>query len=363
MHPLLFVALLSPTQAAAPPVSAALKGAPAPTAAAPATAPSTATTDAASSTDASTDAPRDASGDASADAAGDASTDASGDAAGDAAAPGAKAGPGKLVAVLDLKVEGDAKALANALSTVMASEISGRPGYRAVSRNELKSLLAHSADARLLGCDSANCATDVAKLVDADLVVAGTLGQVVGGEAGPGGKALLLTLSLIDPSGPAVVQRVDVTWRGDPEEMVTVTAPTLDRLFDGPKAATYTGAVEVFAPEGATVAVDGKDVGTAPLKQKIDGLAIGVHVLDVTQAGAVPGRKDVVVSRGETSVARVVLEEEPYYTQWWFWTAVGGGAAVAVAAGTTIAIATLQQPVPATRILVKTPLPSTTGAE
>jgi len=271
----------------------------------------------------------------------------------------APSGKPKLVAVLDLKVEGDAQALANALATVTASEISSRPGMKAVSRNELKALLAHTADAALLGCESTKCATDIAKLVDADLVVSGTLGVVVGGEAGPSGKALVLTLSLIDPSGPAIVQRVDVTWRGDPEEIVTVMPPTLDRLFDGAAAAMYTGSAEVFAPEGTTVALDGKTLGTAPVA-KVDGLGIGVHVVEVNGAGYVPGRKDIVISRGESTVTRVVLEEEPYYTQWWFWTAVGGGAAVAVAGGTAIALATLQQPpIPPTRVVVKTQLPST----
>ena len=268
----------------------------------------------------------------------------------------------KVVAILDLKVEGDAQALANALATVTASDVSARPGLKAVSRNELKALLAHQADASLLGCDSANCAADIAKLADANLVVAGTLGVVKGGEAGPGGKALVLTMSLIDPTGPAIVSRVDVTWRGDPEEMVTVMPPTLDRLFDGAKAANYTGAIELFAPAGVLVSLDGKEVGTAPIKSVVQNLPIGVHVVEVSGSGYVPGRKDVVVSHGETTVARLTLEEEPYYTQWWFWTAVGGGAAVAIGGGTAIAIATLQQPTPPTRVVVKSGLPSLTGS-
>ena len=275
----------------------------------------------------------------------------------------AKAGPRKLVAVLDLKVEGDAQALANALGTVMASEISSRAGYKAVSRNELKALLAHTADAAMLGCDSPNCAADIAKLADANLVITGTLGQVIGGEAGPSGKALVLTLSLIDPTGPAVVQRVDVTWRGDPEELVTVMPPTLDRLFDGSAAASYLGGVEIFAPEGVTLSVDGKEAGTSPLKAPLQGLAIGVHTIEASSSGYVPLKKDVVVSRGETTVTRLLLEEEPYYTQWWFWTAVGGGAAVAIAGGTAVALATLQPAaIPPTRIVVKTNLPSTSAA-
>lgn len=267
----------------------------------------------------------------------------------------------KIVAVLDLKTEGDVQALANALATVMATDISARDGLRAVSRNELKSLLAHNADASLLGCDSANCASDIAKLVDAQLVVSGTLGQVPVAEAG-GGRPLVLTLSLIEPSGPAIVARADVTWRGAPEEIVGAVRPLLDRLFDGPAAAQYTGGLELFAPAGATVVVDGKEVGTAPLSAPVKDLGIGVHVVQVSAPGYVPAKKDVIVSRNETTIVRVLLEEEPYYTQWWFWTAVGGGTAVAVAGGTALALVALSQETPPSRVVVKAPLPATTAA-
>ena len=341
MMPLALFALLAAPLTSSP--------ADAPTASAPA--PATSATASPAAADEKTASPTEAA--TAVPATGDASP------AADAAAPGA---PPKIVAILDLKVDGDTAALANALGTVMASDISNRPGYKAASRNELKALLAHTADANLLGCQSANCAVDIAKLVDANLVVAGNLGQVTGGDAGPGGKALLLTLSLIDPTGPAVVQRVDITWRGDPAELVTVIPPALDKLFDGPKAANYTGEAEIFAPEGITVAIDGKEL-TKEQHGKVGNLPIGVHVVVATGTGYVPARKDIVISHGETTVTRLILDEEPYYTQWWFWTAVGSGAAVAVAGGTAIALASLQQPpAPPTRIVVKTPLPSTTAA-
>src|SRR5207253_775067 len=110
---------------------------------------------------------------------------------------------------------------------------------------------------------------------------------------------------------------------------------------------------------GVTITVDGKEIGAAPLKTPVKPLSIGVHVVEASGSGYVPARKDVVISKNETTTTRLTLEEEPYYTQWWFWTAVGGGAAVAIGAGTIIAVNTLQQPAaPATRILVKTTLPS-----
>jgi hypothetical protein len=268
----------------------------------------------------------------------------------EAAAPGKRLDGRTVVAVLDLKAEGDgAPAIANALGAIITSAVSTRPGYRAVSRNELKALLAHAADAQLAGCESLNCMTDIAKLADAGRIVSGTLGRVEG-EAG-----WLVTVSLTDPSVPAILARANVTWRGAAVEIVTVVPSLLDRLFDGTAAASYVGDLEVFAPDGVTVAIDGRELGRTPLGAPLKGLPIGVHTVTVAGAGYVAQQVDVVVSRSELTVVRVELEEEPYYTQWWFWTVLGGGSAVAVAGG--VAAALLLSVPPPTTIVVKAPLP------
>jgi hypothetical protein len=258
-----------------------------------------------------------------------------------------------LVAVLDLRhAEGDAP-LANALATIITSEVASRRELRAVSRNELASVVNHQAEQALLGCESAKCASDVAKLVEADLVITGGIERVE--------EAYVFSLTLFDPVAGAMRERVEATWRSDPDEIVLLVRPYVDRLFGGANAAEYVGALEVLAPDGASVFVDGKELGAAPITAPVDKLPIGVHTVEVSQAGFVTSARDVVISRGETTIARIELEEEPYYTQWWFWTAVGGGAAVAVAAGATIgtvAIIAGAEP-PPTTVSVKSPLPST----
>jgi hypothetical protein len=268
----------------------------------------------------------------------------------------------KVVAILDLKVGGDAAPLANALASVVASGVSSRPGCKAVSRNELKSLLAHQADASMLGCDSMNCLANVAKLADANLVVSGSLDKITGGDAGPGGTAYALALSLIDPSVPSIVSRATSTWRGNPEEMVTVIPPMLDRLFDGAAAASYQGSLEIFAPEGATVALDGKDLGAAPLKGALHDLPIGVHTIALAGDAWVPKNVDVVVGKNETTTTHVSLDEVPFYSRWWFWTAVGGGGAVVVGGATTVGVilALGNKPPPATTLVIKSTLPTAT---
>jgi hypothetical protein len=234
----------------------------------------------------------------------------------------AAAGEEKLAAVLDLRAGPGSEKIAQALTTVLTAEVGALPDTRAVSRTELKAILAHQADASLLGCESVNCMADVAKLADASLVVSGSVDQVQ--------DAHVLSLTLVDPSGPRILERQEVAWRGDPDEMLSLVRPYVDRLFAGAEASQRAGSLEVFAPAGALVVIDGKEVGRAPLAAPVHGLPTGAHALLVSLEGHETYKHDVIVTRNETAIARVELIEEPLTSQWWFWTAAGGTALVAV---------------------------------
>jgi hypothetical protein len=237
----------------------------------------------------------------------------------------------RIVAVLDFKPGLGAEGTAEALTTVVTAEVGARAGLKAISRNEIKAIVANQANAALLGCETPACAADLAKLANADLVIAGTVERL--------GAAHVLSMTLIDPSVPAVLDRQEVAWRGAPDKMVGLARPYVDRLFAEGKAASYEGALEVFAPDGALVVVDGKELGRAPLAAPVRGLASGVHTIDVARDGFDSHHGEVIVARNETTIARVELVEQPFYTQWWFWGATGG--AVLVAGGVVAGITTL----------------------
>lgn len=244
---------------------------------------------------------------------------------------GVPASAERIVAVLDFKPGIGAEGVAEALTTVVTAEVGARAGLKAISRNEIKAIVANQANAALLGCETPSCAADLAKLAHADLVIAGTVEKL--------GEAHVLAMTLIDPSVPAVLDRQEVAWRGAPAAMVGLARPYVDRLFAEGKAASYEGALEVFAPEGALVIVDGKELGRAPLAAAVRGLSTGVHTIDVVRDGYDSHHGEVIVARNETTIARVELVEQPFYTQWWFWGATGG--AVLVAGGVVAGITTL----------------------
>ena len=242
----------------------------------------------------------------------------------------------RLVAVLDLKPSGpEAAAAAGALTTMLAAEAAALNGYRSISRNEIKSILAHQADAQLLGCAEVRCAADVAQLINADVLITGQVDKV--------GGATVVSLSLIDAgdkdsdTGPAVLSRQEAAWRGSDDGLLLLARPLVQRIFDGANAGNHVGTVEVFVEDDALVIVDGKEVGAAPL-QPLRNLPTGVHTLTVTKGGRVSQTFDVVLARNETTIARVELVEESLFDQPWFWAAAGG--VVLVAGGTAAGITT-----------------------
>ncbi|MFZ9887470.1 MAG: PEGA domain-containing protein, partial [Myxococcota bacterium] len=170
-----------------------------------------------------------------------------------------------------------------------------------------------------------------------------------------------LSLSLGEAKGPTVAGRVDLVWRSPAEAMVTVVGPSVDRLFGGPEADRFTGALEVFAAPGTAVTVDGVSHGVTPLGTPIGGLPIGVHVVQLSRDGFMTRRPDVVIAKNETTLLRVELEPEPLHRQWWFWAALGSAAATAVAGGTAIAWWLMPQEAPKTEVILGTasavPLP------
>lgn len=233
----------------------------------------------------------------------------------------------RLVAVLDLRANESAGKIAAALTTVLNADLGSRDGLRTISRNEVKSVIEHQATSQLLGCESVGCAADLAKLLDAELVVAGSVEVIE--------NAHVMSVSLIDPTIPRVLGREELAWRGDPDEMITVVGPIVDRLLAGARAGVLQGTVEVFAPDGAAIIVDGIQVGLSPLSPVPT--SVGVHQLLVTKDGYEPATHNVAVGVGVNTIVRTQLVEQPYYTQWWFWTATGGGllAAAGVAVGVT----------------------------
>ena len=98
----------------------------------------------------------------------------------------------------------------------------------------------------------------------------------------------------------------------------------------------HSGHVKINAAQaGARVAVDGRDLGAAPIDVE---LGAGGHHLQVTAPGFATNSSELAVAAGQSRHMMITLElpppppVNPFYQRWWFW----GGVAVAAAVAGTI---------------------------
>lgn len=230
----------------------------------------------------------------------------------------------KSVAILDLRASEATADVAGALNMIVTAEVAAARGFRAISRNDLRTMLAHQSEVQMMGCTDVSCMADIAKLAAADFLVSGGIEQLE--------DSYVFSLELVDPKIPRVIERQTATWRDDPNRMVELARPYVARLLAGPKAQEHVGSLEIITLDKASIVLDGNAVGAAPLEHTVQNLPTGVHTLEVVMDGYLPARHDVVVVNNETTLARIDLVDaeslKPWYSKWWVWGSVGGGLAL-----------------------------------
>lgn len=198
----------------------------------------------------------------------------------------------------------------------------------------------------------ANCTADPSCL--APLARALKVTRVVAGNVGGLADSYVVNLKLVDDSGKEL-RRVTATLRGSPEELIDEIRVAAFRLV-APERLVGTIAILSDVP-GATVTLDGVDVGQTPLPGPLGNLPTGVHKLAVHREGFTAFDEDVPVRFEKTTQVvvhqnamsasarkaerrRRAAGELPIYTRWWFWASVG---AAAVATGIAVGYAVPRQ--------------------
>ena len=260
------------------------------------------------------------------------------------------------IAVMDVNLQADDidPIVGESLSSVLAAQIAlqGNSRYEVVSRNDLRKLTQHQAEAQLLGCLEPRCLSDLGALAAADQLVTATLGRM--------DDRLIFTLELIDVNSTTVISRQSVSWQGPQSGVVDLCRPYITRLLGGPKATSLAGDMELIVNEkGAMVHLNDEELGISPVKP-VNALPIGKHSLKISKDGFLPFHTDFVINQNETTLFQAQLIDEdtlkPWYAKWWFWT---GTAAVV---GGAVTAAVLLRDAPATTLEIRTPVPIGLGA-
>jgi len=165
-----------------------------------------------------------------------------------------------------------------------------------------------------------------------------TVDKMVAGSVGRVGDTYQITLKLLDGARGVELDRRTETLKAPEGALVGAVRHLTQVLLGG--ALVEGRVLLVTSVKGATVRIDGKEVGLTPLTAPI-ALAAGKHRVTVEAPGFMPFLEDTVVPSGSTlalDTTLVPLEQGSQLTPW-AWTAVGTGAAAGIAGGVMYVLA------------------------
>ena len=215
----------------------------------------------------------------------------------------------------------------------------------------IKTRLVIRRNRRLLRCQGADrCLAAIGRHLKARIIVSGTLASL--------GRDYVVTLKAVDCLTNKAVRRISETLSGEKEQLIEAVRVAVYRLLWPER---LTGSMQVLVNiAGATIYLDGRRVGTSPLRSAILKLGVKTHTLRITHPDHLDFIRKVNVRFQKTSIVKVRLRRPriappvrplkpgaplppvvrdratPFYGKWWFWTIVG---VVAVGVGTGVGLA------------------------
>lgn len=201
---------------------------------------------------------------------------------------------------------------------------------------------------KLRQCEGADaCLAAIGKALDSEIIVSGTLASL--------GEDYVVTLKAVDTATGKSIRRISETLSGEREQLIEAVRVAAYRLL---RPEQLRGAIQVVVNiPGASIFLDGKRVGTSPLRSPLVDLDVREHNLRITHPDFVDFVRKVKVRFQKSSLVRVTLIQPkvvperpaplrqadpvvkarptPWYATWWFWTVVG---VVAVGTGTAVGL-------------------------
>lgn len=202
------------------------------------------------------------------------------------------------VAVLEFDTEGMGNVASSALASIVRTEIIKSKQYRVVDRNSVNEILTEQGFSQT-GCVSSECAVEVGKLLGIQKMVTGTLSGL--------GSLYILDLQLIDVATGEIEKIESVQHVGEIEDLIAPLRETTRTLVLGTTASTLETAFYITStPAGAQVFIDGRLIGSTPIKESVE---VGTYSVLLKAPGYADWTQTVESREGETVLVQPQLLE------------------------------------------------------
>jgi hypothetical protein len=246
------------------------------------------------------------------------------------------------IAVLELEALGMDEEPVARLETLFRMELERLAGESLPTRRQIDRAIRSSRRLRRCSGDD-KCLAAIGKKLGVDLVVTGNVAAL--------GDSYVLNIKAVDvATGQKLPRRIATKpLRGSPDELIEAVRVAAYKLL---APSELHGSINILSDlVGATVTLDGNEIGTTPIRRPIRKLPLGDHQLKVTADGYIPFDETVRVRFQKSSrvIVRLAKEDEPkplgprpvvykkrpatkrWYNSTWF--LVGAGVTAAVVGG------------------------------
>lgn len=211
-----------------------------------------------------------------------------------AAEEAAEAAPSVSLAVLDFTLPAEFSAeLARAMGEAAAAAATRVGGFQVISQGDIVAQLGLEQSKQLLGCtEDASCVAEIAGALNTDQLLSGAVALIE--------KTSVVTVKLIDVRKARTLRRTSENLREATQlELLDAARRLAHETLTGDKLDT-TGVlrVEVDQP-GATVVINGREVGRSPLAGN-QRLPEGSHRITIQKPGFVRWETTVTLTAGAT---------------------------------------------------------------
>jgi hypothetical protein len=204
------------------------------------------------------------------------------------------------VAVIDFAARGIPAHEAAIIADRVRGNLVKSGSVQVMERGQMEEVLKEQGFQSSGACSEASCVVEMGQLLAVSSIVSGSVGTI--------GGMYTLDLKLIDIRTGKIQISITEDVKGGIEDVLTSTVPAIcDKLAkEMISAAVTVGFIDVTTePQGATVILDDRDVGTTPLR----GLQAqtGTHVVAVRLQGYAPQDRAVTVLKGKGEEVRFRL--------------------------------------------------------
>jgi hypothetical protein len=202
------------------------------------------------------------------------------------------------IAVIDFDARGGTNyGESGVLTDRLRAIIVRRDYFNVVDRGKMEAILSE-VGFQQTGCTSKECAVEVGKILNAELMITGTIGKL--------GELYTIDIILIEVETARIIKSITREYEGKVENILPVMEKVADDIIDI-LVSTFGSLNVTTEPVSAEIWIDNKKIRNSP--SRIDSILMGIHNVKFIAEGYAPFEDKVTIEKGRITHYKAKLKK------------------------------------------------------